>query len=230
MSLAERASDPMAGARLRRGSRRMAATTGGVAVLALLSAVAVAAAAQGLYTGPQRGSRIAAPATYANARWGYRVQYDPTLLRLAAQNASGARFQPSDGDTGELDFTAASGTDLQAANKRALSALPASTYRNVQTISSVPGAEIGFVAGVGTAYSATCPPLSSERAASNPCTIVVISASRGGVIITVTATGIADSQPLGLPSGDFDAPFGLFGATAGDDDYAISNVLWKGES
>jgi len=229
MSLPEGAPDPVEGTRPRRGARRMAATAGGVVVLALLSAVAVAAA-QSFYSGPQKGTRIAAPATYANAKWGYRVQYDPTLLRLAAQNAGGARFQPSDGDIGELDFTAASGGNLQAADQRALSALPASTYRNVRTIGPVPGAEIGFVAGVGTAYSATCPPLSSEKATSNPCTIVVISASRAGVTITVTATGIADSQPLGLPSGDFDAPFGLFGATAGDDDYAISNVLWKGES
>jgi hypothetical protein len=172
----------------------------------------------GFYCGPPRvGTRLVSPTVYKNQQFGYSVEYDATVLTPANGNAAGTQFQAANGD-GEVDFTAASGSDVNSANQTALTTFPTATFQNIQQIGPVRGAEIGFVNGQGTAYTAQFVPPNGSQAV--PVSIVIFSSTQNNVTITVDAFS---SQSMDIAV----APYGL--AMAQVFDYPVSNTLWKGQ-
>lgn len=196
----------------------------GVALAIIVAAVSVIALAArpsvqpcGLYCGPHQGPRLLAPTAYHNAKFGYTVEYDGSQLQVAGSDDNGVQLQAADGD-GEVVFTAAAGGDTNGANQTALASLPSTTFQDMQTIGPVRGAEIGFVNGVGTAYSAQFVPSDGSQAV--PVSIAVFSASSNGVTITVLAFS-------GQTNDIADAPYGLDKASVFD--YPASNTIWEGQ-
>ncbi|MFN2581824.1 MAG: hypothetical protein ABR498_03675 [Candidatus Dormibacteria bacterium] len=195
------------------------ATLAVVVVVVTLVAVVVRPGSKpcGFYCGPVTGQPLVSSTIYANQKWGYSVEYDKAELSLAKQDDNGVQFDSAKAD-GSLVFTATAGGDVGGANQRAYNGLDTSAFQNLQSIGPVRGAEIGFVNGQGTAYQGQFSAPSSS--ASEPVGLVIFSATRGGVTITVTAFSAAasdnDVQPYGLALGE-------------DFDFAVSHTMWKGQ-
>ena len=168
---------------------------------------------------PNSGPRLLAPAVYHNAKWGYSVQYDSSALSIAGTDADGVQLTPVDGD-GEIDFTAARGSDAGGMVRSLLNNVPSSTFQDQQVIGPVRGAEVGFVDGQGTALSAQFVAASGGGAA-EPVSFVCLAATRNGLTIGVIAFSqqelTVQNAPYGLDKGP------LF-------DYPVSNALWPGQS
>src|ERR1700736_1695141 len=211
------------GARRRLSHRRLIIVAGValVAGIVLVTLIAVLARprrqACGFYCGPRVGPRLLSPVAYHNTLFGYTVEYDGSQLTVAGQDDNGVQLQAADGD-GEGIFTSAAGADGTGANQTALGALPSATFQDVQPNGPVRGAEIGFVNGSGTAYTAQFVPADGGQAV--PIGITILSASNNGVTITVTAFSAQSTSVQ-------DAPYGLDKASAFD--VPVSNTIWKGQ-
>lgn len=210
------------GMRPRLGALRLlviaASALAALVVLLTVVAVLVRPVAQtcGLHCGPRVGRRLLSPTAYTNQKWGFTVEYDGNAQSIGSQDADSVSLQSSNGD-GEVDFSVASGSDVDRANQDALSSLPSSQFQDVQSIGPVRGAEIGFVPGQGNAYSAQF--VTSDGSAV-PVGVVIFSASSGDITITVVAfsqqSNDVANAPYGLDMGQ------LF-------DYPVSNTIWSGQ-
>ena len=208
------------GARHKLGRSRLLLVAGGAlaVIVILVTLVAVVSRPQrspcGLYCGPRIGARLVNAALYKNQKWGYSVEYDSSVLTIGNQDANGAEFDATNGD-GSVVFTATQGTDRGTANQNAFNALPSATFQSLQPVGPVRGAEIGLVAGEGTAYSGQFAP--ADGSGATPIGVVIFSSSQNNVTLTVTAFSAAsDKNP--------DLPYGL--TMAGAFDYPVTNTLW----
>lgn len=165
--------------------------------------------------GPATSNPVNA-STYSNQKWGYTIPYDGGEFTLGDQNADGAAFNSVDGN-GAISFAARSGTDVNGANQVAVNALPSNTFQNLQQIGPVRGAEIGLIGGQGTAYSGE---YVDPSAGASPIGVVVFSATRGGVTITVTAFSTSSNS-------NDDAPYGL--SLGKMMDFPVTHTEWKGQ-
>jgi hypothetical protein len=202
---------------------RLILVAGGALVLGIVLVTLIAVLARpttpacGFFCGPRVGPRLLSPVAYHNTMFGYTVEYDSSQLTIAGQDDNGVQLQAADGD-GEVIFTSAAGADVNGANQTALGALPSATFQDVQPNGPVRGAEIGFVNGSGTAYTAQFVPANGGQAV--PIGITIFSASSNGVTITVTAFSAQSNS-------NSDAPYGLDKASSFD--LPVSNTIWKGQ-
>jgi len=210
-------------ARHRLSHRRLIFVAGGALLVGIVLVTLIAVLARpmtqpcGFSCGPRVGPRLLSPVAYHNTLFGYTVEYDGSQLTVAGQDDNGVQLQAADGD-GEVIFTSAAGADVNSANQTALAALPSATFQDVQPSGPVRGAEIGFVNGSGTAYTAQFVPANGGQAI--PIGITILSASNNGVTITVTAFSAKSTSVQ-------DAPYGLDKASAFD--VPVSNTIWKGQ-
>jgi hypothetical protein len=120
-----------------------------------------------------------------------------------------------------MNFSAASGTDVNAALQKAVSGLNTNEFQDLHSISTaVAGAEIGYVPGAGEAFSATFVDPGSNF--SEPVSVVAMAASQANLTISVLAVGSQDmanyeNLPLGFKYGPFF-------------DFEVSNTAWPGQA
>lgn len=168
--------------------------------------------------GPDLGPRLVDQTAYRSSEFGYRVGYE-SPFKLGSQSSSGVELN-ADADN-FMNFSAASGTDVNAALQKAVSGLNTNEFQDLHSISTaVAGAEIGYVPGAGEAFSATFVDPGSNF--SEPVSVVAMAASQANLTISVLAVGSQDmanyeNLPLGFKYGPFF-------------DFEVSNTAWPGQA
>ena len=213
---------PPAQVRSRLGAHRVRALaiTAVVAVAGIVSAVAVIARPSppqpsGYYCGPQVEAALPAPATYTNQAHGFSIDYLPTQLKVATQDPDVVEFHSN---AGPISFKVVSAASLDDAVSTAMGDLSTATFQEMQEVGPVRGAEIGYVPGKGTVWSATYVP--SGGGGKSPVRIAIIAAQSKGM--TVVATMFSDYD-----SATAHAPYGLSGDSIFD--YPVSNFHFPGD-
>lgn len=214
--------DMVPAARYKVGRGRMVVIGGGmlVALVVVITLVAVVSRAVPLPCArgcTRPGTQVINAATYQNQRWGYTVPYDSSALAISSRDANGAQLTSNDGEGG-IAFTATGGNDVAGANQNALNGLPSSNFQNLRQMGPVRGAEIGLVSGEGSAWSADY--VDPTGSGATPVSVIVFSASRSNVTITVTAFGAASSD-------NADQPYGV--GIGQELDFAVTYTQWKGQ-
>lgn len=169
----------------------------------------------GLYCGPQTQSPLAAASTYTNSAHGFSIDYPASKLSVAVDKPDTVEFH-SDG--GPIQFQVVQAASLDAAVSQAKQQLDSSTFQDMQEVGPVRGAELGYVPGRGTVWSATYQP--SDGGNPGPVRIAIIAAQSGG--LTVVATMFSDYD-----SGTDHAPYGLSGDQTFD--YPVSGFHFHGQ-
>jgi hypothetical protein len=190
-----------------------------VAIAGIISAVAVLVRPNpqscGVYCGPRVDTPVQGAATYVNRAHGFSIDYPPGQLQVAADQPDLVEFHSS---LGPIQFRVLSTSSLADAINQALQQLPSTTFQDVQAIGPVRGAEIGYVLGAGTAYSATYVP--SDGGGTGQVRVAILAARSNG--LTVVATMFSDYDP-----DTAHAPYGLKGDALFD--YPVSNFHFRGE-
>jgi hypothetical protein len=168
----------------------------------------------GLYCGPQSQPPLAAASTYTNSAHGFSIDYPADRLSVSADKPDSVEFH-SDG--GPIEFQVVRAASLEDAVSQAQQQLDSSVFQDMQEVGPVRGAELGYVPGRGTVWSATYQP--PDGGDSGPVRIAIIAAQSGG--LTVVATMFSDYD-----SGTDHAPYGLSGDATFD--YPISGFHFPG--
>jgi hypothetical protein len=169
----------------------------------------------GFYCGPHVEAPLAAASTYVNKAHGFSIDYPAASLSVATDQSDVVEFHSK---LGPIQFKVVKASSLDAAIKDAADQLPSATFQDMEQIGPVRGAEIGYVPGKGTAWSASYAP--SGGGGSSPVRIAVIAAQSHGLTLVATMFSDYDSDTA-------HAPYGLAGDALFD--YPISNFHWPGE-
>jgi len=191
----------------------VAAVTAAVSLVAVL--VRPTTQACGFYCGPHVEAPLRAAATYVNSAHGFSIDYSPDDLQVSTDQPDLVEFQAVNG--GPIGFRVVQAASLDAAVTQAMRRLPSSSFQDLQEVGPVRGAEIGYVPGKGTVWSATYYP--SDGGGSSPVRIAVIAAQSNGLMVVSTMVSAYDA-------GNDHAPYGL-----SDDnvfDYPVSNFHFPG--
>jgi hypothetical protein len=168
--------------------------------------------------GPDVGPRLLGSTSYQSSQFGYRVEYDPTILKEANAGATGVQLN---GPAGFMIFQGSAGQNVTGAMSTALGTLNTNVIQSQHSLSTViPGAEIGFIPGSGQVYTATYVPPNGGQ--SQPVSIAVMAATNGQFTISVIVVGIQDTKSVEA------LPFGF--ADNSLYDYSISNTVWPGQT
>lgn len=190
-----------------------------VALVVVISAVATLAHPGpqpcGLYCGPQTQPPLAAASTYTNSAHGFSIDYPAEKLTVSTSQDDLVEFH-SDG--GPIDFRVVKAASLDDAVSQAQKQLDSSVFQDMQVVGQVRGAELGYVPGKGTVWSATYQP--ADGGGSGPIRVAIIAAQSGG--LTVVATMFSDYD-----SATDHAPYGLSGDQTFD--YPISGFHFPGQ-
>ncbi|HEV7679320.1 MAG TPA: hypothetical protein VGQ42_12195 [Candidatus Dormibacteraeota bacterium] len=154
------------------------------------------------------------PATYVNSAHGFAIDYPPDRLTIAVNQADVVEFHSGGGP---ISFSVVQAPSVDAAVSQAVNGLSTSTFQDLQVIGPVRGAEIGYVLGAGTAWSATYVPPGGGGA--SPVRIAVLAAQSGGLMVVATMFSSYDPDTAHVPYGL--AADSLF-------DYPISNFHFPG--
>jgi hypothetical protein len=192
------------------------------ALVAIITAVVVSQTPTTSYChfscGPDIGPRLVDQTAYQSSEFGYRVGYE-SPFKLSSQSPSGVKLS-ADVDN-FMDFSATSGSDVNAALQKAVGSLNTNEFQDLHSITTaVAGAELGYVPGSGEAFSATFVDAGSNF--SEPVSVVALAASQANMTISVLAVGSQDMAtyqdlPLGLKYGPFF-------------DFEVSNTVWPGQA
>ena len=198
---------------------RLLAIVAVVVIAAVVSAVAVLVRPTtqpcGLVCGPQVAAPTNAAATYTNAAHGFSIEYPPGALQVAIDQSDLVEFQSSGGP---IEFQVVSAASLDDAVSQAMQALPSSSFQDLQEVGPVRGAEIGYVPGRGTVWSATYAGAGSSG--SVPVRVAIIAAQAKGLMVVATMFSDYDSDTAHAPYGlSADAIF----------DYPLSNFHFPGQ-
>jgi hypothetical protein len=197
---------------------RVLAITAVAAIAAIISAVAVisrpSASACGYYCGPHIEPPLRSAATYTNAAHGFSIDYTPDRLKVAVDQADMVEFHSS---YGPIQFKVVNAASLDDAVNQAMRSLPSSMFQDLQSIGPVRGAELGYVPGKGTAYSATYVP--PDGGGTGDVRVAIIAAQSGGMMVVATMFSDYDSDTAHVP-------YGLKGDTIFD--YPVSNFHFPG--
>ncbi|MBV9100746.1 MAG: zinc ribbon domain-containing protein [Candidatus Dormibacteraeota bacterium] len=158
---------------------------------------------------PRIGARAISGNAYHNPQWGYSVDFNTNALAVATSDTDSVTLQGGQG-LPTAQVVAMSGTDVNGALQNAVSGLNGQQYQDIQTAGSVPGAEVGEVAGVGTYLTA------NSTQVNQPVAIQVIAATSHSVTIVVT---LVDAQSQNNK---------VTGISNWDLDYVLSEVVWPG--
>ncbi len=205
----------------RLGNRRVRVFgLGGIALLvvvisAIASLVHPTSQPCGLVCGPPVQPPLEAASTYTNSAHGFSIDYPASQLSVASSDADSVEFH-SDG--GPITFAVVSTSSLDDAVNQAQQNLDSATFQEMQVVGQVRGAEIGYVPGRGTVWSANYQ--SSDGSSSGQVRIAIIAARSGG--LTVVATMVSDYD-----SSTGHAPYGLSGDSTFD--YPISGFHFPGQ-
>jgi len=144
-----------------------------------------------LTCGPQVGTGSLGPTAYTSSAFGYRVEYDSSILTVGRRDASGIEL-----DTGgsSLVFSAREGSDLNGAVRAIVLGLDTNVLQGIQDLGIVQGAEIGLVEGEGSYYSANYVPPGGGQG--YPVTIVAMACTERGLTITALAVAPADQTSV----------------------------------
>jgi hypothetical protein len=189
-----------------------------VVVTAIVTAVAVLSRPTSQPCGTACGPPVStapAAAIYTNAAHGFSIAYPPSQLQVAVDQQDVVEFHSGGGP---IEFAVVSAASLDDAVSQAVQALPSSSFQDLQEVGPVRGAEIGFVPGTGTVWSATY--VGGGGRGSLPVRVAVIAAQSGGLMVVATMFSAYDS-------GTAHAPYGL-----SDDaifDYPVSNFHFPGQ-
>lgn len=180
-----------------------------VLVSAIASIVNPTSQPCGFGCGPRLQSP-AATATYTNSAHGFSIDYPPNVLSVASDQADQVEFHSGGGP---ILFRVVGTSSLDNAVSQARQGLPSSSFQDVVEVGPVRGAEIGYVPGRGTVWSATY--VSPDDGTSGPMRVAIIAARARGLTVVAVMFSDYDSDtahaPYGL-SGDaiFDYPVSSF--------------------
>jgi hypothetical protein len=118
---------------------------------------------------------------------------------------------------GPIAFSVVQAASVDDAVTQAVNGLSTSTFQDRQVIGAVRGAEIGYVLGAGTAWSATYVP--ADGGGASPVRIAVLAAQSRGLMVVATMFSSYDPDTAHVPYGL--AADALF-------DYPISNFHFPG--
>ncbi|HTW10116.1 MAG TPA: hypothetical protein VME46_21620 [Acidimicrobiales bacterium] len=164
--------------------------------------------------GTQIGPRLYSRRAYVSSQFGYRVEYSAPFT-LADVTSSGVEI--SGNADNYMVFKATSGDNINAAMQSAVNSLSPAHYQDLRPVGApVNGAEIGYVAGNGAAYTGNF--VDANANLSQPITVVVMASSEANLTISVLTVGTQDlssyeNVPLGLKFGEYF-------------DFQISNTIW----
>jgi hypothetical protein len=186
-----------------------------IAVTAIASLVRPQTNPCGYYCGPRVDTRLQAPTTYTNSRYGFQIDYPADKLSIADQAGDSVEFHSK---AGPILFQVVSTSSPDTAVDDAVAALPSASFQDMQQVGPVRGAELGFVPATGRVYTATYVP--SDGGGSGEVRVAVIAARQNGVTVVATMFSDYDADVA-------HAPYGL----AGDSlfDYPISNFRFRGQ-
>ena len=129
---------------------------------------------------------LPAAATFRSTAFKFEVEYSENWT-VRSQDANGVTFGTKLGQVSVEGMNASASSDQVI--QGLVSALPSATWQSVTLVSSLQGAHIGDVDGVGQVYSANLIGSTSKAAAVR---FVVITATKGSVTVVVFAVDPAD--------------------------------------
>jgi hypothetical protein len=166
--------------------------------------------------GTQVGPRLLAQMAYQSSQFGYRVEYRSPFT-IANDTAADVEIYANEDNF--ITFAGVAGKNVNAAMQHALSSLSSSEFQDLHASgAAVNGAEIGYVAATGEAYSGTF--VGSGANVTQPISVVVMAANQGNLTLSVAVVGTQDTSsyelmPLGLEYGGYL-------------DFEVSNTVWPG--
>lgn len=190
------------------GARRtQTAVAAGLVVILVIVAIGAALLAYRAVSGshqactancsPKVITPLPAAATFRSTAFKFEVDYSETWT-IRSQDANGVTLGTKLGLV-SVEGMKASGSSDQVI-QGVVSALPSATWQSVTLVSSLRGAHLGDVAGIGQVYSANLIGSNSKAA---PVRFVVITATKGSVTVVVFAVDPADPAHYahGMPEG-----------------------------
>jgi hypothetical protein len=168
-----------------------------------------------LACGPHADTVLQSPSTYVNSAHGFSIEYPGDRLTLAIDQSDLVEFHSG---AGPIQFRVVQAATVDDAVTQGLNALSTSTFQDLQEIGRVRGAEIGYVPGAGTAWSATYVP--PDGGGASPVRVAVLAARSAGLMVVATMFSPYDPDTA-------HAPYGLAGDALFD--YPISNFHFPGQ-
>ncbi len=148
---------------------------------------------------PRPGVTLIGSTLYTNAKYGFSVEYVTSVpggsASITDQNADGAAWTLSNG--AQDVFRGARGTTDTAAIQAAVAGLNTSTFRDLQPMGAVRGAEIGLVLGNGLVYYGDYFPPGGGQAMK--VGVIAMAATRGNLTISVLAVSQLTSDTQEAP-------------------------------
>lgn len=141
---------------------------------------------------PKFVTPLAEQANYKSSVYKFEVNYS-SRWTVRDQSGTGVTLGTR---LGLVQVMGSSGVEPDQAMQAALKALPSSTWQNVSPVSTLKGAHLGDVQGVGAVYSAN---LIGTSQTATKVRIAMIAAVNGPVTVVVLAVDPAD--PKGSPNG-----------------------------
>jgi zinc-ribbon domain len=159
---------------------------------------------------PKSVTPLPEQASYKSSLYKFEVNYS-SRWTLRDQSASGVTLGTR---LGLVQVAGATGTTPDQAVHNAIFGLPSSSWQDVTLVSSLKGAHLGEVQGVGSIYSAN---LVGTSQTATKVRIAVIAANDKGVTVVVLAVDPADAKgsPNGFPE-------------AQEVDYLCTEFVWGG--